>query len=455
MIRVHVRLSSGRRLDKLQADVLGAMDEALQTANPASIIRRHVRLDHDTLHVDKLSFPLKRDQRLFVFGAGKASGYMGEEIERILGERIDDGFVIIPDYLRPRPRGHRIRYHRGTHPIPSRKNTDGAAQILRLVKNSTANDLIVVILSGGASALMDYPLEGISLEDERKTTSLLLRSGTNIHEINTVRRHISRVKGGRLAEAAHGARVLTLIISDAVGDQVDTIGSGPTAPDPTTYSDAKQVLEKYSLWMRIPSHVRKTIMTGINGVLAETPKQGDRAFRYVNNVIVGCNRESCRAAASYLNKEGYHSQVLSTRIVGEAREAGRILGSVATDIHDNGLPISPPAALTSGGETTVTVKGNGKGGRNQELALAAAASIAGYERIVVGSIATDGVDGPTDAAGAIADGTTVKRGKRLGMDAEDYLRKNDSYNYFRRLGDLIMTGPTGTNVNDIMIIVAK
>src|SRR5213592_4977936 len=166
MIRVHARLSSGRRLDKLQDDVLGAMHEALQTANPARIIRRHVRLDHDTLRVDKLSFPLKRDQRLFVFGAGKASGYMAEEIERILGERIDDGFVIIPDYLRPRPRGHRIRYHLGTHPIPSRKNTDGAAQILRLVKNSTANDLIVVILSGGASALMDYPLEGISLEDK-------------------------------------------------------------------------------------------------------------------------------------------------------------------------------------------------------------------------------------------------------------------------------------------------
>ena len=455
MIRVHARLSSGRRLDKLHRDVLAAMDEALQTASPTRIIRRHARLSHDTFHVDKLNFPLKQDRRLFVIGAGKASGYMGEEIERILGKRIADGLIIIPDYLRPRPRGHRIGYHLGTHPIPSQKNTQGVGQILRLVENSTAGDLIIVLLSGGASALMDYPSGGISLEDERKTTLLLLKSGASIHEINTVRKHISRVKGGRLAEAVHGARVLTLIISDVVGDQVDTIGSGPTAPDPTTYLDAKQVLEKYNLWTRVPAQVKRTIEAGVNGVLAETPKQRDKAFRYVNNIIVGSNRESCRAAASYLNKAGYHSQVFSTRIGGEAREAGRKLGSVATDLHDNGSPLSLPAALTSGGETTVTVKGNGKGGRNQELALAAAVSIAGYERIVVGSLATDGVDGPTDAAGAIADGTTVKRGKKLGMDAEDYLRKNDSYNYFRRLGDLIMTGPTGTNVNDIMIIAAK
>ena len=454
MIQVHARLSSSRRLDKLHHDVLAAMDEALQTANPASIIRRHVKLDKDTFCVDKLSFPLKQG-RVFVIGAGKASGYMAEEIERILGGRIAGGIVIIPDYLRPRPRGHRIGYHLGTHPIPSQKNTQGVGQILRLVENSTAGDLIIVLLSGGASALMDYPSGGIGLEDERKTTLLLLKSGASIHEINTVRKHISRVKGGRLAEAVHGARVLTLIISDVVGDQVDTIGSGPTAPDPTTYLDAKQVLEKYNLWTRVPAQVKKTIEAGINRVLAETPKQRDKAFRYVNNIIVGSNRESCRAAASYLNKAGYHSQVFSTRIAGEAREAGRKLGSVATHLHDNGLPVSLPAALTSGGETTVTVKGNGKGGRNQELALAAAVSIDGYERIVVGSLATDGVDGPTDAAGAIADGTTVKRGKRLGMDAEDYLRKNDSYNYFRRLGDLIMTGPTGTNVNDIMIIAAK
>ena len=240
-----------------------------------------------------------------------------------------------------------------------------------------------------------------------------------------------------------------------MGDQVDTIGSGPTAPDPTTYRDAGQVLEKYNLWTIIPKHVRKTIVAGINGVMAETPKPRDRSFRHVNNVLVGSNRESCRTAMAYLNRVGYDAQILTTRLVGKAREAGRILGSIATDIHDNGLPLSPPAALISGGETTVTVKGIGKGGRNQELALAAAISISGYERTAVGSLATDGVDGPTDAAGAIADGTTVRRGNRLGMDAGEYLEKNDSYNYFRRLGDIIRTGPTGTNVNDIMIIAAK
>jgi len=295
MIQVHARLSSSRRLDKLHRDVLAAMDEALRTANPASIIRRHVKLYKDTFRVYNLSFPLKQ-RRIFVIGAGKASGCMAEEIERILGKRITGGLVIIPDYLRPRPYSHRIRYHPGTHPIPSQENAHGVAKILQLVKNSTAEDLIIVLLSGGASALMDYPLEGISLEDERKTTSLLLKSGASIHEINTVRKHISRVKGGRLAEAVDGARVLTLIISDVVGDQVDTIGSGPTAPDPTTYRDAVQVLEKYNLWTIIPKHVRKTIVAGINGVIAETPKPRDRSFMHVNNVLVGSNRESCRTA---------------------------------------------------------------------------------------------------------------------------------------------------------------
>jgi glycerate 2-kinase len=455
MIRVHARLSSDRHLDKLHRDVLTAMDKALEAASPDKIIRNHVKLDHSTLRVDRLNFPLKHYHRIYVIGGGKASGYMAEEIERILGNRITEGLVIIPDYLNPWPEGNRVKYHAGTHPILSKENVRGVAHMLELVENSDSNDLIIIVLSGGASALMDYPMRGITLEDERKTTSVLLESGAKIQEINTVRKHISRVKGGRLAETIRAARILTLIISDVVGDQLDTIGSGPTAPDSTTYRDAKQVLEKYNLWSRIPTRVRRAIAAGIDGTLSDTPKQRNRVFRRVNNVIVGNNRESCRAAVAHMKRAGYNAQILSTRLIGEANDVGRILGSIVTDIHDNGLPFPSPAALVAGGETTVTVKGKGKGGRNQELALAAAISVAGSEGLVVGSLATDGVDGPTDAAGALADGTTIMRGRKHGMEGEEYLENNDSYNYFRGLGDLIKTGPTGTNVNDIMIVAAR
>src|SRR5437867_7718530 len=455
MIRVRARTQRRRELDKLHRDVLHAMNAALAAADPARIIREHLKLTGSILHVDKLQYPLKDYRRIFVIGGGKASGYMAEDIEKLLGNWITRGLVIIPDYLRPTPRSRRIGYHPATHPIPTRKGVDGVLAMLRLVDDISRDDLVIVLVSGGGSALMPLPVERINLNDEAKVTSLLLRSGASIEEINTVRKHLSQVKGGRLAGRLYPATVLTLIISDVVGDKIDTIASGPTTPDSTTYHDVELVLKKYDLWFQIPKNARRIITHGLSGSIPETPKQKDKVFRRVQNVIVGNNRASCLAAASAMTKAGYRTQVVSIQITGEAREAGRIFGSIVRDIRENSLPFAPPAALIAGGETTVTVRGNGKGGRNQELALAAAASIAGYERIVVGSIATDGVDGPTDAAGAIADGTTVKRGKRLGMDAEDYLRKNDSYNYFRRLGDLTMTGPTATNVDDIMIIVAK
>ncbi len=454
MIQVRARTQRRRGLDKLHRDILHAMNAALAAADPARIIREHLKLTGSILHVDKLQYPLKDYRRIFVIGGGKASGYMAEEIEKLLGKWIMRGLVVIPDYLRPTPRSRRIRYHAATHPIPSRKGVDGVLAMLRLVDDISRDDLVIVLVSGGGSALMPLPVEEINLNDEAKVTSLLLRSGASIDEINTVRKHLSQVKGGRLAERLYPATVLTLIISDVVGDKIDAIASGPTAPDPTTYHDVELVLKKYDLWFQIPKNARRVITHGLSGSIPETPKRKNKVFRRVQNVIVGNNRASCLAAASAMTKAGYRTQVLSIQITGEAREVGRIFGSIVRDIRENSLPFAPPAALIAGGETTVTVRGKGKGGRNQELALAAAVKISGSYGVVVGSFATDGIEGRTNAAGAVADGSTITRSLRLRMDPEEFLRNNDSYRYFSKLKDLVITGPTGTNVNDIAILAA-
>ena len=453
MTRVRARTHRRRGFGKIQRDVLAAMDEALAAANPARIIRRHLRLTGQLLRADAFRFRLKEYRKIFVIGGGKASGHMAEAVEKLLGKWITRGLVIIPDYLRPRPQGHRIKYRAATHPIPTHKGMASVLEMLDLIGDVSRDDMVIVLLSGGASALMPLPAQGMSLRDEARVTALLLKSGAGIEEINTVRKHLSQLKGGRLAARLYPATVLSLIISDVVGDRIDAIASGPTAPDPTTYYDAKQVLQKYHLWSRIPDRARKVITDGLAGSIPDTPKRRDRAFRQVRNLIVGDNRESCLAAAEAMKKAGYRTQTLSIQIAGEARDAGRVFGAIARDIQDD-LPFASRAALVAGGETTVTVRGRGKGGRNQELVLAAAAKIDGSDGIVVGSFATDGIEGRTNAAGALADGRTVKRGLRLGMHPEQYLRNNDSYHYFLRLKDLVITGPTGTNVNDVMILAA-
>ena len=455
MGRVRPRILGRRPLDKLHRDVLSALNAALEAAQPARIIKRHLSVRSEVLSTSGLMFPLKNYRRIFVIGGGKASGYMGEEVERLLGKRITSGLVIIPDYLKPRPQGRRIKYHLATHPVPTSAGMQGVLSMLELVKNVSRSDLVIVLLSGGGSALMPLPAKGISLRDEADITSLLLKSGASIQEINAVRKHLSRIKGGRLAERLYPATVLSLIISDVVGDELDAIASGPTAPDPTTYTDAKSILVKYNLWPRVPRRAREVIDDGVSGSIPDTPKEDHVAFRSVHNLIVGRNRESCLAAALAMRKAGYRTLILSTRIVGEAREVGRILGSIATGIRESGLPLAPPAALVAGGETTVMVRGKGKGGRNQELSLATAMKISGSKGVVATSLATDGIDGQTEAAGALVDGTTVMRGRKLGMEPEEYMDNNDSYHYFRKLKDLIITGPTGTNVNDIMILAVR
>jgi glycerate-2-kinase len=412
-----------------------------------------VKVRGNALTVGALSLKLSRFRRVLVIGGGKASAGMALEIERILDGWITGGSVNIPVYTKPCPRSKKINFNPASHPIPSEDGVRGVKNMLRLVGQPSEEDLVICLISGGGSALMPLPSTGIQLSDKQKTTNLLLKSGAKIDEINAVRKHLSDFKGGRLAEKLYPATVLSLIISDVVGDKLESIASGPTAPDDTTYADAYTILQEDGLWRTVPGSVRKRIQKGKEGKLPETPKRGSRIFKRVHNVLVGTNKESCRAAAEVLEERGYHSLILSTRLQGEAREVGKILADICIGIRENQLPVAPPAAIVAGGETTVTVHGKGRGGRNQELVLSAALSIRGKPAILVSSIGTDGVDGPTDAAGAVADGSTIERGLIRGLDADTYLGENNSYEFFKKLKDLIITGPTGTNVNDILIAI--
>ncbi len=438
----------------LRRQVLEAVREAIKAADPRRIVRQQVRIQGGKLIACSIRVDLSVFERVFVIGGGKAALGMAIEIERILGERITDGLVNIPDYLPPKPGTHRVKLNAATHPIPSMKGAIGVQKMLKLVNKPTPRDLVICLISGGGSALMPLPIPGVSLRDKQQVAQQLLSSGANIAEVNTVRKHLSAVKGGRLAEKLYPATVLSLIISDVVGDRLEAIASGPTVPDSTTYADARRALQKYGIWDSIPIGARGAIEKGLAGSLGETPKPGSRIFRRVRNIILGNNRQSCLAAAQTLRQKGYKTIILTTQIEGEARVIGHVLGSILSDINRTKFSLTSPVALIAGGETTVTVKGKGKGGRNQELVLAAALGIHGLSGVAIASVGTDGLDGTTDAAGAVADGTSVGRALKMGLDPEDFLENNDSYHFFKKLGDLIVTGPTRTNVNDIIISIA-
>jgi glycerate-2-kinase len=300
---------------------------------------------------------------------------------------------------------------------------------------------------------MPLPRGGISIADKREITNALLKCGATINEINTVRKHISDFKGGWLAKKAYPATILNLILSDVVGDPLDFIASGPTVPDSTSFGDAVKVLEKYRLWTKAPASIRKVLSDGKKGIIPETPKADNEAFKKVFNVVVGNNRLASLTAREHLQSEGLNTLLLTATLEGEARHVSIMLASIAREISTSGNPVPKPAGIIAGGETTVTVIGKGRGGRNQEIALAATRNLKGMNGVVVASLSTDGVDGPTDAAGAVVDGKTLDRAAEMGLTPEKYLAENDSYHFFSKLGDLIFTGPTGTNVNDISVIV--
>ncbi len=432
---------------------LKAIESAIEAVNPKRVIESRVSLSGDILRVDGRSFNLSRFRRVMVIGGGKASGSMAEAIEGILGDRIETGIVVIPHGTRDQYRMERIELHEAGHPIPDEDSVEGARKIIDLVSQTGEDDLVICLISGGGSSLMCLPRDGIPLQDKRRMTDLLLRCGANINEFNTVRKHISRFKGGSLAREVYPSTLISLILSDVVGDPLEVIASGPTVADPTTFKDATYVLKKYDIWDETPESIKRILQDGLRGSIEETPKPGDPIFERVHNIVVGNNRMASWAALKELKRAGLNTVFLTSFMEGEARDVGIMLAALAREVRASGSPVQKPAGLVVGGETTVTVTGTGKGGRNQEVALGAALKIDGLGDVLIASVSTDGVDGPTDAAGALADGYTIARSRRLNLNAEEYLRNNDSYNFFSKLGDLVITGPTGTNVNDISIVI--
>lgn len=396
---------------------------------------------------------LSRYRRIFVVGAGKASAAMAQAAEQALGRRIHGGWINTKDgHLAPLKR---ITLHEASHPVPDARGVEGARRIAEIAAQAQEGDLLLCLISGGGSALLPLPLEPLTLEEKQETTRLLLACGATIHEINAVRKHLSAIKGGRLARLAHPAHVLALLLSDVVGDPLDVIGSGPAAPDTSTFATAWAVIEKYGLQEKIPARARRLLEEGLAGRMAETPKPGDPCFLRTRNVIVGSNRLAVDAAARRARELGYRPLVLSTTIEGETRDIAGMHAAIAREIVTTGRPARPPVCVISGGETTVTLRGQGLGGRNQEFALAAAIVLEGLPGVLAFSAGTDGTDGPTDAAGAMADGTTLARAAQLGLDARRALAQNDSYHFFEPLGDLVMTGPTGTNVMDVRLMLVR
>jgi len=439
-----------RNVQELRRTALDIFGAALKAVDPAEAIRRHVHREGSFLKAGSSTFDLSQIRNIFVVGAGKASAPMGAALEEILQDRITEGLLVTKyGHLGP---VRRIRLLEAGHPVPDEAGLQAARAILDLVERAGEGDLVIVLISGGGSALLPSPVEGVTLEEKQKLTGLLLACGATIKEINAVRKHLSRIKGGRLAQVAFPAKVLALILSDVVGDPLDAIASGPTAPDPTTFTTAFEILRSYRLLDQVPSSILKHLEAGLEGRIAETPKANDPLFEGVANVIVGSNLLALLAAKARAEELGLRTLILSSSIEGETREVAKVHGAIAREVRSTGHPIPPPACLVSGGETTVTLKGRGKGGRNQEFVLAAALEIEGLSKVVVLSCGTDGTDGPTDAAGALADGETLARAKALGLDPTRFLGENDSYHFFQALGDLVITGPTNTNVMDIRLI---
>jgi glycerate-2-kinase len=436
---------------KARALALKSLEEALNAVDPKQIIWSKVSLKNSTLHIGNYSFNLNEFRNVYVIGGGKASGSMAEALEKILGNHIKDGIVNVPHNSKSKTRI--IKIHGASHPIPDEKGVEGTSQMLEIAENADEKDLIICLISGGGSSLMPMPRDGVSLADKREITDALLKCGATINEINTVRKHISNFKGGWLAKKAYPATIVNLILSDVVGDPLDFIASGPTVPDSTTFTDAINVLRKYNLWEKAPESIRKVLTDGERGAIPETPKKGDEAFRKVFNIVVGNNRLASQKAKEYLASQGLNTLLLTATLEGEARHIGTMLSAIANEIAKSGNPVAKPAGIIAGGETTVTVVGKGLGGRNQEIALSAAKKLSGIEGAVIASLSTDGVDGPTDAAGAVVDGKTIAKAHSMGLNPEKFLAENDSYRFFAKLGDLIFTGPTGTNVNDISVII--
>lgn len=440
-------------LKRMHQDARKIFQAGLQAVDPRDAIRRHCHRRGNHLKIGSQTYDLAATDRLLVVGAGKAAAAMAHAMEELLGNRISDGLVCVK-YGHTAPL-KRIETMEAGHPLPDTNGAAAARRIFRMVQTATEKDMVIVLLSGGGSALLPSPPKGIALEEKQTVSQLLIGCGATIHDINAVRKHLSTIKGGRLAQASAPAPTVALILSDVVGDDLDVIASGPTVPDTSTYGQCLRIIQRYDLTARLPESVITHIHRGAAGQLPETPKPADPCWSHVQNAIIGGNFQALSAARQKAVSLGYHTLILSSRLVGETRVVAQVHTAMAREILAVGHPLAAPACLLSGGETTVTMRGAGLGGRNQEFTLAAALDIDGAEHAVVLSGGTDGTDGPTDAAGALADHTTVRRAVAAGLDIRRHLDDNDAYPLFQKLGDLLITGPTRTNVMDLRVILVR
>lgn len=439
---------------KAREDLMGIYRAALTAVDPESAVRAHVHRVGMHLRVGERELDLRHFERIFLVGAGKGTAPMAKALEDLFEASLTDG-VIVVKYGHGMPL-QRVRVCEAAHPVPDEAGVKATEVILDLARQAGETDLVFAALSGGGSALTPAPVPPLTLEHKQRTTELLLSAGATIHEINAVRKHLSRFKGGGLARAAAPATLMTLIVSDVIGDPVDVIASGPTVPDSSTFEDAVRVIRRYGLEDKIPKAVFQVLQEGIDGRRPETPKPGDPLFRRVFHTIVANNMAALTAAEQEAARRGYRPLILTSRLEGEARETAKAIVAMAKEAAASGRPVEPPACLLFGGETTVTLGPSpGKGGRNLEMALACAVSLDGWDRITVLCAGTDGTDGPTDAAGAFADGGTMSRSRRLGMDAHMFLDGHNAYPFFEVLGDLVVTGPTRTNVMDFIGVVIE
>ncbi len=425
---------------------------ALAAVDPAEAVYRFVSRVGDRLLIDQQAYALPDFDHIYLVGAGKAAMPMAEAIGEVLHDRLSGGVIITKYHHTDRQLPDQLRVHEAGHPIPDEQAVAATRDLAALLDRVTPRDLVFCVISGGGSALMTLPAEGITLADLQATTQLLLRAGATIHQINTIRKHLDTIKGGGLARLAHGAPIVSLLLSDVIGDDLSVIASGPTVPDPSTFTAAWRLIEQFDLADQLPVAVRARLKRGVAGEIPDTPKPGDPSFDRVQTVIIGSNARSAQAAEAAARQLKFNTLLLSTQVQGEAREVAKVAAAIAKEIALYNRPIPKPACLILGGETTVTLKGNGLGGRNQEMALACALAIDGLPNTLIAALGTDGTDGPTDAAGAITTGETVGRAQAIGLDAQAHLANNDSYHFFQALDDLIITGPTGTNVNDLLFI---
>jgi glycerate 2-kinase len=431
------------------------LSSTLEAVDPIHAVKKALIRDGNLLYVGGKKYTLGSYDRFFVIGAGKAAVHLAIGLTEVMGNYSLEGLIItkhLSDDVKQLPTN--IRVLCGNHPVPGLQSLESAKALKEFTKGFTKKDLVFCVISGGGSSLMTHPVEGVTLGEIQELTNILLACGARIDEMNVLRKRLDQLKGGGLAKMVYPAELIALILSDVMGSPLDTIASGPTVPDPSTFHDALQVLEKYKIRDRIPKSILQHLDKGVNKQQEETKKPGDQVFSSVTNIIVADNRIACEAAREKAKALGYNSLILTTFLKGEARNTGEYLASILRESTFSDNPIRRPFCIICGGETTVTIKGKGVGGRNQEVALGSVPELAGLERVSLITFATDGEDGPTDAAGAVVTGDTLHQAISRDISIVDCLAENDSYRFFKSLGSLLVIGPTGTNVNDINFLFA-